>query len=310
MTDDALFSLPAPPPAVAPDSPSKAAPTPPVPPAAAPSPRSTQTARPPSTHDRPSPVVRLLALADSFTQHNDQLARLQPAYSATWGHTSGQALVSACLAAVQAIVDQPMYAGVTLTEATVRIKQLAVLTGQAVRHLAQAKAQLGATSSPSDPPTRNGEVAHQIQLARELTALAPAMALESASAVASEIRRRRAATTTGNDALTPAEQTALHATARGHVVIGRREGREFVHSRGNSVHIDTLRALEHAGLIAIEPGSAPPAFGGGPPHDRVRLTLSGATALTAFLGRGPRTPEPSVPRALGAHTATPPARAR
>ncbi|MFB7781330.1 hypothetical protein ACFC1D_01280 [Streptomyces vinaceus] len=255
-------------------------------------------------------MVRLLALADSFTQHNDQLARLQPAYGATWGHASGQALVSACLAAVQAIVDQPMYAGVTLTEATVRIKQLAVLTGQAVRHLAQAKAQLGATPSPSDPPTRNGEVAQQIQLARELTALAPAMALESASAVASEIRRRRAAPTNGNDALTPAEQTALHATARGHVVISLREGREFVHSRGNSVHIDTLRALEHAGLIAIEPGSAPPAFGGGPPHDRVRLTLSGATALTTFLGRGPRTPEPSFPRTFGTHTATPPARAR
>ncbi|MCY0940261.1 hypothetical protein [Streptomyces antarcticus] len=258
----------------------------------------------------PSPVVRLLALADQFTQHNDQLARLRPAYGATWGHASAQVLVSACLDAVQAIVDRPMYAGVTLTEATVRIKQLAVLTGQAVRHLAEAKEQLGAPASPSDPPSRGGEVAHQIQLARELTALAPAMALESASAVASEIHRRRPATATENDALTPAERAALHATARGHVVIGRREGREYVHSRDSSVHIDTLRALEHAGLVAVDPGSAPPAFDGGPPHDRVRLTLSGAMAVTAFLGRGPRTPPLSAPRALGAHTTAAPARAR
>ncbi|MCY0933847.1 hypothetical protein [Streptomyces sp. H34-S4] len=255
-------------------------------------------------------MVRLLALADQFTQHNDQLARLQPAYGATWGHTSAQVLVSACLEAVQAIADQPMYAGVTLTEATVRIKHLAVLTGQAVRHLAQAKAQLSAPASPSDPPSRSGEVTHQIQLARELTALAPVMALESATAVASEIHRRRPATTIGNDALTPAERAALHATARGHVVIGRREGREFVHSRGSSVHIDTLRALEHAGLVAVEPGSAPPTFGGGPPHDRVRLTLSGATAMTVFLGRGPRTPALSAPGAVPARTGAAPTRAR
>ncbi|MFC6136503.1 MULTISPECIES: hypothetical protein [Streptomyces] len=255
--------------------------------------------------------MRLLALADQFTQHNDQLARLQPAYGATWGHTSAQVLVSACLEAVQAIVDQPMYAGVTLTEATVRIRHLTVLTGQAVRHLAEAKAQLVEPTSPSDMPSRGGEVAHQIQLARELTILAPAAALESASAVASEIHRRRpATTTTGTDALTLAERTALYATARGHVVVGRREGRDYVHSRGSSVHLDTLRTLEHAGLVAVQPGSAPPAFGEGPPHDRVRLTPSGAMAVTAFLGRSTRTPAPPAPGTIPAQTSVAPARAR
>lgn len=305
MTHDALFALPDPPSPALPGHPTQSAPRRPAPPTPGPH---TQPA--PSVPDQPSPVLRLLALADQFTQHNDQLTRLQPAYGATRGHTSAQVLVSACLEAVQAVVDQPMYAGVTLSEATVRIKQLAVLTGQAVRHLAEAKAQLGGTPSPSNPVSRGGEVARLIQLARELTALAPAAALESAIAVASEIHRRQPATTTGADALPLAEQTALHATARGHVVIGWREGREYVHSRGSSVHLDTLRALEHAGLVALEPGSAPPAFDGGPPHDRVRLTLSGAMAVTAFLGHSPRTPALSAPSALPARTTAAPARAR
>ncbi|MCY0928198.1 hypothetical protein OTB20_18755 [Streptomyces sp. H27-H1] len=310
MTDDALFALPDPPTTSGPDRPSKTAPSPPAPSVAAPPALSASAARPPSIPTPPSPVVRLLALADQFTQHNDHLARLQPAYGATWGHASAQVLVGACLEAVQAIVDQPMYAGVTLTEATVRIKHLAVLTGQAVRHLAQAKARLSSPASLSAPPSGSGEVAHQIQLARELTALAAVMALESASAVASEIHRRRPATPITNDALTPGEQAALQATARGHLVIGRREGRELVHSRGSSVRIDTLRALEHAGLVAVEPGSAPPDFSGGPPNDRVRLTLSGATAVTSFLGHGPRPPARSAPSSLPARTTAAAAKAR
>lgn len=310
MTDDALFSLPDPPSPSVPGRPAQTAPSRPAPSAAGPAPPPVQAARSQSIPDRPSPVVRLLALADQFTQHNDQLARLQPAYGATWGHTSAQVLVTACLEAVQAIVDEPMYAGVTVTEATVRIKHLAVLTGQAVRHLAEAKAQHRAPASPSDQPFRGGEVAHQIQLAQDLTILAPAAALESASAVASAIHHRRPATTTGTDALALAERTALHATARGHVVIGRREGREYAHSRDGSVHLNTLRALEHAGLIAVQPGSAPPPFGEGPPHDRVRLTPSGAMAVTAFLGRSIRTPAPPATSALPARTTAAPARTR
>lgn len=310
MTDDALFSLPDPPPPTVPGRTTQTAPSRPTPPAASPPAPSVQGARSQSIPDLPSPVVRLLALADQFTQHNDQLARLQPAYGATWGHTSARILVSACLEAVEAIVDQPMYAGVTLTEATVRIKHLAVLTEQAVRHLAEAKEQLGAPASPSDPASRGGAVAHQIHLARELTILAPAAALESASVVASEIRRHQPATTSGSDVLTPAERTALHATARGHVVIGRREGREYAHSRGSSVQLDTLRALEQAGLVAIQPGSAPPAFDEGPPHDRVRLTPSGAMAVTAFLGRSTHTPAPPFPSMVPARTPLAPARTR
>lgn len=310
MIDDALFSLPDPPSPAVPGRTTQTAPSRPAPPATGPPPPSAQVARAQSIPDLPSPVVRLLALADQFTQHNDQLARLQPAYGATWGHTSAQVLVRACLEAVQAIVDQPMYAGMTLTEATVRIKHLAVLTGQAVRHLAEAKTQLANPPSPSDPPSRSGGVAHQIQLARELTILAPATALASASAVASEIHRRRPATTAGTDALSLAERTALHATARGHVVIGRREGREYVHSRGSSVHLDTLRALEHAGLIAVQAGSAPSAFGEGPPHDRVRLTPSGAMAVTAFLERSTRAPALPAHSVLPARTTAAPARAR
>ncbi|MFD8980482.1 hypothetical protein [Streptomyces sp. NPDC059564] len=314
MTDDALFALPGlpssptpkprghpgPPSAPAtPDPPRPAAPLTPVPrsPASPPAPETPV----PAVAGPPSPVLRLLALADQFTQHNDQLARLQPAYAATQGHISANSLVSACLEAVQAIVEQAAYGGVAVTEATVRIKQLAVLTGQAVRHLVDAKALLDATPSPPDAPAGNGDIAHQIQLARELTLLAPVAAVESASTLATEVHGRRPAAATGADALAPSQRTALHATARGHLVIARHQGREAVHSRGNSVRIETLRALEQAGLVAVEPGSAPPAFGAGPPRDRVRLTLTGAMTLTAALGRSPRTPALS---ALPALTAT------
>lgn len=47
----------------------------------------------PTTADPPSPVLRLLALADQFTQFDDQLARLQPAYAATQGHSSANSKV-------------------------------------------------------------------------------------------------------------------------------------------------------------------------------------------------------------------------
>ncbi|MGW1771978.1 hypothetical protein [Streptomyces sp. NPDC002104] len=248
--------------------------------------------------------MRLLALADQFTQHNDLLACLQPAYSAAQGHPSANSLVGACREAVQAIVDQPMYTGVDLTEATVRIKQLTALTGEAVRHLADAKELLAAAPQPSDTPNKSGDIAHRIQLARELTLLAPVAAVESASTLATEIQRRRPGTATEADALAPAQRAALHATARGHVVIARHQGREAVHSRSNSVHIDTLRALEQAGLVAVEPGSAPPAFGAGPPRDRVRLTLTGAMALTAALGSSPRIQALTAPTARPAHTTT------
>ncbi|MFD3760485.1 hypothetical protein [Streptomyces sp. NPDC058622] len=292
MTEDVLFSLP--------DLPS-----PPV--AAATAPLPVPEPAPPAVPDLPSPVVRLLALGDQFTQHNDHLSRLRPAYGAARGHASAQFLVSTCLEAVQAIEDQPMYGNVSMTEATIRIKQLAVLTGQAVRHLAEAKALLGASASESGPPSRDGEIERQIQLARELTALAPVAAVESASAVASEIHRRRSTSTTATDGLAPAEQAALHATARGHVVIGRSQGQDSVHSRGSSVHIDSVRALEGRGLIAIEPASAPPAFNGGPPRDRVRLTLSGALSVAAFLGHSPRTPARTTPTARPARAAAAPA---
>ncbi|MFG2979371.1 hypothetical protein ACGFYY_41100 [Streptomyces sp. NPDC048331] len=311
MTDDALFSLPGLPSSPTPKPRSRTGPptSPPTP--APPRPATPLTPCPasppapeapvPAVAGPPSPVLRLLALADQFTQHNDQLTRLQPAYAAAQGHASANSLVNACLEAVQAIVEQAAYGGVAVTEATVRIKQLAVLTGQAVRHLADAKALLGTTRSSSDAPAGNGGIAHRIQLAGELTLLAPVAAVESASTLATEVHRRRPAAATGADALAPSQRTALHATARGHLVIARHQGHEAVHSRGNSVRIETLRALEQAGLLAVEPGSAPPAFGAGPPRDRVRLTLTGAMALTASLGRSPRTPALS---ALPALTAT------
>lgn len=281
MTDDVLFSLPDEPAPTATAPPPRSEPTPP---ASAPVPPE------PSFQEPPSPVVRLLALADQFTQYNDHLARLRPAYGAARGHTSATFLVSACTEAVQAIQDQQIPATAAVTEAAIRIKQLAYLTAGAARHLAEAKDLLGAQASGPDQARGTQEIDRQIALAQELTALGPAAALEAATAVALELHRSSLTGATAAGRLTPAERTALYAAARGHLAIGRSGDREHVHSRSRTVHIDTVLDLEHQGLTAREPASAPPAFDGGPPQDRVRLTLSGAMAVAAQLGRAPYAP--------------------
>ncbi|MEU8678005.1 hypothetical protein [Streptomyces sp. NPDC048560] len=317
MTDDVLFSLPDEPAPAATAPPSRSEPTPPasapVPPTRpdpAPPVASAPVPPEPSFQRPPSPVVRLLALADQFTQYNDHLARLRPAYGAARGHTSATFLVSACTEAVQAIQDQPIPATVAVTDAAIRIKQLAYLTAGAARHLAEAKDLLGAPASGSDQERGTQEINRQIALAQELTALGPAAALEAATAVALEMHRSSLTGATAAGCLTPAERTALYAAARGHLAIGRSGGREHIHSRSRTVHIDTVLALEHQGLTAREPASAPPAFDGGPPQDRVRLTLSGAMAVAAQLGRAPHAPALTTTPLPGNSVTATPARTR
>lgn len=238
--------------------------------------------------------MRLLALADQFTQHNDNLTRLRPAYGAARGHASAAFLGSACREAVQAIQDQPIPPAPAVEEAAIRIKQLAYLTDGAARHLAEAKALLGAPAPVPDQARTTQEISRQIALAQELTALGPAAAMEAATAIALEMHRTSPSTAAVH--LAPLERTALYAAARGHLAIGGSGDREHVHSRSRTVRIDTVLALEQQGLTSREHASAPAAFDGGPPQDRVRLTLSGAMAVASQLGRAPHAPAlPATP---------------
>ncbi|MFD9817505.1 hypothetical protein [Streptomyces violascens] len=263
----------------------------------------------------PTPVERLLVLAGHFTRHNDALDLL-PASSARpdlEAHAaSTRHLADQTRAAIKAINDQQLYASTELIDAVVRLKQLAYLSDAAARHLTDT-----ATVPPALAPVTDGELADvpaavpgRITLARELTALAPEAAVESATRIAREIRRRRPPTATTAVELTALQYSALQEIVRGHIAVAESLGRQYVHSRDTRVLVSTLRSLEAKGLITREAKSAPPAYYGGPPPDRIRLTTLGTTALAARIGLTPAAPAAPATAVRPAPTPPSPARAR
>ncbi|MFJ9085749.1 hypothetical protein ACIRL3_25340 [Streptomyces sp. NPDC102384] len=230
----------------------------------------------------PTPVERLLHLADQYTQHNDALDLLLRAINppADAHAASAQQLVTDPQSAIKAIQNERLYEGVELTEMVLRLKQLAFLT--------RASADLG------------------VGTARELTALAPEAAVGCAVTLAAETRRRRSASAPAPDErLSAVQRTALTEIACGHVVASSSLGREFTRSREPKVLMSTLRTLEAQGLTERTAGSAPAAYVGGPPLDRVRLTSAGITALASVIdtpAARPSTAPGTTPRPLPATT--------
>ncbi|MGW2479912.1 hypothetical protein ACWCWQ_08835 [Streptomyces sp. NPDC001571] len=225
----------------------------------------------------PTPVERLLHLADQYTQHNDALD-LRPLAddAARDAHvTSARRLAAATQSAITAIQSERLYESQELTEATLRLKQLAFLAG--------ASADLSATA------------------ARELTGLTPEAAVGCAVTVATETWRRRwASLPAKDDQLNAVQRTALAEIACGHVTASSALGREFTRSRDPKVLMSTLRALE-AKELAERAFPAASAYVGGPPLARVRLAPAGITALASALDRPSaraNTSPIAVPRAL------------
>ncbi|MFJ9900697.1 hypothetical protein ACIQPR_45975 [Streptomyces sp. NPDC091280] len=224
-----------------------------------------------------TPVERLLHLASQYTRHNDALDLLLG--SATrpdpQAHVaSAQRLASDTRAAVKAIQEERLYESAELTECVVRLKQLAFL--------GTASADLG------------------IEAARELTALAGEAVVGCAAHLAAESRRRRPpAAAAPGERLTAAERTALVQIARGHVVASSSLGRQFTRCREPKVWMSTLRVLESDSLAERIPNSAPGAYTGGPPQERVHLIPAGITALArviAPLGASPGATPSTTPR--------------
>ncbi|MEV5979674.1 hypothetical protein [Streptomyces sp. NPDC052114] len=231
----------------------------------------------------PTPVERLLALADRYTQHNDTLDLLLADRDEPNPDThvaAAQDLASETLATIKAIHDERLYESAELSDALVRLKQLAYLS----------------TASAGHGP----------QLARELTALAPEAVLDSATRVAGETRRRRWSNAPPpENSFSAAQRAALHEIARGHVVVTGSTERRYVHHRTVRVLISTLRSLESMALIARKPKSSAPAYIDGPPQDRIHLTATGATALATILSLPPATTTGPSPRpATSTQTAT------
>lgn len=215
----------------------------------------------------PTPVERLLHLADEYTRHNDALDLLPRATDPPTPdpHTaSAQRLAATTWGAIEAIWNERLYASVELSETVARLKQLALLTD---------------VSADRHP-----------RIARKLTTLAR------------ETRRRRPATApVPDDRLNAVQRTALAEIACGHVVCSGSLGREYTRSREPKVSISTLRTLEALGLAERTARSAPPAYIDGPPLDRVRLTSAGVTTLASVIGTpsaSPGTTARTTPRPL------------
>ncbi|MCY0954976.1 hypothetical protein [Streptomyces sp. H27-S2] len=262
-----------------------------------------------------TPAEQLLHLAAKYTRHNDALSLFRPTAAsapALDAHAASAArLTRAALAAVQTVHDQQPYLNPALVDATVRIKQLAYLSGEAGRHLNEAQeAVTGAALADPDLTSLPDSVNLQVQLARELTALAPEAAIASATGIARETQRRHPTVQTATAGLATAELAALHATALGQVVVTQSQAREYVHSRNVVVRISTLRSLEAKHLITRDPATAPPAFDSGPPQDRIRLTSDGVTATIGVLTLPPATAAPTALAVPHAPTASGPFRAR
>lgn len=193
-----------------------------------------------------------------------------------------------------------------------RLKQLAYLSTEAARHLADAQDTLTAPArdTGTERPAVPEAVGQRVQLARELTALAPEAAVESAGRIAGEMRRRQTPSGAPSEELTAVQRAALRAVARVHVVVNSSLDRHYVHSRDTRVPISTLRSLEAKDLVEREPKSAPPAYLRGPLQDRVRLTSGGAAAFAAFIALPPATAAGPTATARPAPTTPTPARTR
>ncbi|MGC0328135.1 hypothetical protein RKD23_001125 [Streptomyces sp. SAI-170] len=232
----------------------------------------------------PTPVERLLALANLYTQHNDRIdllfygrADLVPdTYAASSLHLEREALTS-----IKAVRQQPLPAIEPVSSAIVRLKQIAYLTGGATRYLTAARQALPADEAEHARPDRRHGFGQFIWLARELTALAPQAIVESAAHIAARLpdRARSNTTVSGMDA---AKRELLLEVARGHVIVSQQYA-ERGYGRTGTVDVEVLRRLEDQGLVTCELASAPPFFPGGPSLDRARLTALGISVLSTVL---------------------------
>ncbi|MFZ4190538.1 hypothetical protein [Streptomyces pseudogriseolus] len=230
------------------------------------------------------PVERLLALADLYTEHNDRIDLL---FAGRAPHDPGASVSSArrlereALASITAVRQQRLPAIEPVSSAVVRLKQIAYLTSGATRYLTAAQQALPVGDAAHAPPDSRRGLGQYLRLARELTALAPAAIVESATHIAARLpdRARSSTTVPGMDA---GHRDALLEVARGHVIVSGQYGqRGYGHTV--AVDIDVLRHLETQELATREPASAPPFFPGGPLRDRVRLTSLGLSVLSTVI---------------------------
>ncbi|MFD3910088.1 hypothetical protein [Streptomyces sp. NPDC058603] len=265
--------------------------------------------------DIPSLPERLLILADAFTRHNDALAGLYPIRTTSSAvlhpHVLAvQTLARSTLTAFDSVKSQPLYRSADVCDTQVRLRQLAFLTTAAADHLIDAGDIIDAARAEnpdSDDPYHSYlhalmDAGAQIQMARDLTALAPETAALLAETLAAELHRQGRETpwltAAQHTFLSPAQHGALRAIAQGQVTVSETAGKQYASSRDGRLPITTIRALESKDLLKRQdrPNS--------PGEQRLHLTAAGRQTLAAAATQ----PRPQ-PTALGTRPAPKPARA-
>lgn len=223
--------------------------------------RDEQPAPPP-----PSAPEQLLDLAGDFSRHNDALAALNATAPSATGNllhhvAFTQSLARETLATIAAIKRQPLHHTYQVQDTLVRLKQLAYLTTQAADHLLDAMDILR-TAREQGAQNPDQRAAHpepiraasrRIQLARELSALAPEAIVEAAEHIARESHRQKAADADAQEIrLSPAQYTALRAAASGHVLATDLFGKQSASIRSNRLPITTVRSLQAKHLLQHE----------------------------------------------------------
>ncbi|MFE9905020.1 hypothetical protein [Streptomyces achromogenes] len=255
-----------------------------------------------------TPVERLLALADLYTQHNDAIDLLftgraplpEDAYV-----SSSHRLERETLASIKAVRQQCPPTVEPVTSAVVRLKQTAYLAGGATRYLTAAQqARPADDAEPAHPDPRRG-FGQYLRLARDLTALAPATIVTTATQIATRLPQRARSTTTV-PGLDTAQRGALLEVAQGHVAVTDQHGQR-AYSHTVLVSVDVLRDLEAQGLVERGSATVPPLYPGELSLDRVRLTALGIAVLSTVINTV-HIPAPQAARPVPAPAASSSAR--
>ncbi|WP_327352870.1 hypothetical protein [Streptomyces sp. NBC_01304] len=187
---------------------------------------------------------------------------------------------------------QSMYHSPDIRAVYSRLRQLAHLATDTADHLIDAVDILDHTREGlpielgddflavlSEQEARQ-EAGRRLTLVTDLTALGASDALAAAELYVTDRRRRGLAPQHQPPPMSPAQEAALQAVARGEVTIA--DGKPYLRRDDLRLTISTVRALEARGLVARE--DCPLWF-----HDeRLHLTAAGRRDLAASFARRPR----------------------
>lgn len=184
---------------------------------------------------------------------------------------------------------QQLYHDSAIRTVYARVRQLARLATDAADHLLDAvdivdATRAGLPAQRGGPPLTYkqalGEAGRRLAVVQDLTALGALDAVSAAELFVTD-RRRWGALAHQPPALSPVQDAALRAVARGEVTMF--DNKPHVRDDDLRFSISTIRSLESRGLVRREPCQL--LFR----DERVHLTADGCRGLAAAFGR-PRTP--------------------